>query len=146
MRSASRCVAAGTVQAWRPIPDELRQLWLVRNAGALVGAAALVVGLLLPAVASNSASITLVSIMAFSIIGLSVGIITGSGGQLSLGQFAVAAIGGTVSFAVSSRTGNFPLAVVYAGVAAYAVLFVFAAVVHHLVFGIGGAYPQRGQR
>ena len=105
------------VQAWRPIPDELRQLWLVRNAGALVGAAALVVGLLLPAVASNSASITLVSIMAFSIIGLSVGIITGLGGQLSLGQFAVAAIGGTVSFAVSSRTGNFPLAVVYAGVA-----------------------------
>jgi ABC-type branched-subunit amino acid transport system ATPase component/ABC-type branched-subunit amino acid transport system permease subunit len=106
------------VQAWRPIPHELRQLWLVRNLGKVVGVIVLALAIMLPAVASNSASINLISIMAFSIVGLSVGVITGLGGQLSLGQFAVAAIGATISWVVSSRTGNFPLALLYAGMGA----------------------------
>ena len=37
----------------------------------------------------------------FAIVGLSVGIITGLGGQLSLGQFAVGAVGAVVSYHVS---------------------------------------------
>ena len=46
-------------------------------------------------------------IVAFGFVGLSFGVVTGLGGQLSLGQFAVAAIGATVSSAVVANTGNF---------------------------------------
>ena len=106
------------VQAWRPIPEALRRVWLVRNLGRVIGLTLLVVALLLPIVASDSASITLTSIMAFSIVGLSVGVITGLGGQLSLGQFALAAVGAVISYEVSRRTGNFFLAFLYAGLGA----------------------------
>ncbi len=56
--------------------------------------------------------------MGFTIIGLSVVILTGLAGQLTLGQFAVGAVGAVVSYYVSSRTGNFPLAVLYGGLSA----------------------------
>src|SRR5439155_1755563 len=72
------------VQAWRPIPEALRRVWLVRNLGRVIGLTLLVVALLLPIVASDSASSTLTSIMAFSIVGLSVGVITGLGRQRPL--------------------------------------------------------------
>jgi ABC-type branched-subunit amino acid transport system ATPase component/ABC-type branched-subunit amino acid transport system permease subunit len=105
------------VQALRPIPEALQRLWLVRNLGRLVGVVAIAVAAVLPVFVTNSTSITLVSIMAFSIIGLSVGIVTGLGGQLSLGQFAIGGIGAWASFEVSSRTGNFALSFLYAGLA-----------------------------
>jgi ABC-type branched-subunit amino acid transport system ATPase component/ABC-type branched-subunit amino acid transport system permease subunit len=105
------------VQALRPIPEALQRLWLVRNLGFVVAILAVGVAAALPIFVTNSTSITLVSIMAFSIIGLSVGIITGLGGQLSLGQFAIGGIGAWASFEVSSRTGNFGLSFLYAGLA-----------------------------
>src|SRR4051812_20177241 len=105
------------VQALRPIPEALQRLWLVRNLGLLVGLLVVGFAAALPVLISNSTSITMVSIMAFSIIGLSVGIITGLGGQLSLGQFAIGGIGAWASFEVSSRTGNFALSFLYAGLA-----------------------------
>jgi ABC-type branched-subunit amino acid transport system ATPase component/ABC-type branched-subunit amino acid transport system permease subunit len=105
------------VQALRPVPEALQRLWLVRNLGMLVGLAALVVAALLPLFISSSNAITMVSIMAFAIVGLSVGIITGLGGQLSLGQFAVAAVGAWASYEVSSRIGHFELSFLYAGLA-----------------------------
>jgi ABC-type branched-subunit amino acid transport system ATPase component/ABC-type branched-subunit amino acid transport system permease subunit len=105
------------VQAMRPVPEILRRIWLVRNLGLLTGLVALAVAAVLPLFISNSDSITMVSIMAFAIVGLSVGIITGLGGQLSLGQFAVAAIGAWASYEVSSRIGHFELSFLYAGLA-----------------------------
>jgi ABC-type branched-subunit amino acid transport system ATPase component/ABC-type branched-subunit amino acid transport system permease subunit len=105
------------VQALRPIPEALQKLWLVRNLGLLVGLVVVGCAAALPIFISNSTSITMVSIMAFSIIGLSVGIVTGLGGQLSLGQFAIGGIGAWASFEVSSRTGNFGLSFLYAGLA-----------------------------
>jgi ABC-type branched-subunit amino acid transport system ATPase component/ABC-type branched-subunit amino acid transport system permease subunit len=105
------------VQALRPIPVALKQLWIVRNLGLLVGLAALAVALVLPMFISNSSSITMVSIIGFAIVGLSVGIITGLGGQLSLGQFAIAAVGAWASYEVSSRIGHFELSFLYAGLA-----------------------------
>ena len=105
------------VQALRPIPEALQRLWLVRNLGSIVAVAALLVAAVLPLFVTNSTSITFVSIMGFAIIGLSVGIVTGLGGQLSLGQFAVGAVGAWASFEVSSRTGNFALSFLYAGLA-----------------------------
>ncbi|HYZ93795.1 MAG TPA: ATP-binding cassette domain-containing protein [Actinomycetota bacterium] len=108
------------VQAWRPLPESFRKVFAVRHLGLLAGGGSLVIAALLPLVVNNSTSIKLVGIIAFTIVGLSVGIITGLGGQLTLGQFALAAIGAVVSYHVTSRVGNIGLGFVYAGLAAAA--------------------------
>jgi ABC-type branched-subunit amino acid transport system ATPase component/ABC-type branched-subunit amino acid transport system permease subunit len=105
------------VQAFRPIPDELQRLWLVRNLGFCVAVAFFGCAALLPLFVSNTTATSLTTIVAFAVVGLSVGIVTGLGGQLSLGQFAIAGIGAWVSYEVSSRVGHFELAFLYAGLA-----------------------------
>jgi len=110
-----------TVQAVRPLPAALRQVWLIRNLGLLVGLAALGFFALLPLVISNANCVKITGIFALIVVGLSVSIVTGLGGQLSLGQFAIAAIGGLVSFQVARRTGSYVESFVYAGLAAAAV-------------------------
>jgi ABC-type branched-subunit amino acid transport system ATPase component/ABC-type branched-subunit amino acid transport system permease subunit len=109
------------VQAWRPVPEALNRVWLIRNLGRVIAGVALIAALLLPLVISHSNSITMVSIYTFALVGLSVGILTGLGGQLTLGQFAVAAVGATVSFVVASRVSSFGLSFLYAGLAGGAV-------------------------
>ena len=106
------------VQAMRPIPEALRRIWLVRNLGPLTAVGAFVIVLALPLLISNSASVTVTAIMAFSVVGLSVGMLTGLGGQLTLGQFAVGAVGAIVAIHFSNATGNFFLAVVYGALVA----------------------------
>ena len=108
------------VQAWRPVPEAFRRVFLVRHLGLLTGIAAAAISVVLIMVVTNSDAIILVSMMGFAVVGLSVGVITGLGGQLSLGQFALAAVGSTISYYVSSRTGSFPLAFLYAGLGAAA--------------------------
>jgi ABC-type branched-subunit amino acid transport system ATPase component/ABC-type branched-subunit amino acid transport system permease subunit len=108
------------VQAWRPVPEAFRRVFVVRHLGTITGLIAIVISAALVLVVSNSDAIILVSMMGFAVVGLSVGIITGLGGQLSLGQFALAAVGATISFHVASRVGNFPLAFLYAGLGAAA--------------------------
>jgi ABC-type branched-subunit amino acid transport system ATPase component/ABC-type branched-subunit amino acid transport system permease subunit len=109
------------VQALRPVPEQLREIWLVRNLGVVVGVAGLGVLAVLPLFIDNAKSVSVTGILAFVIVGLSVGVLTGLGGQLTLGQFAVSAIGAVVSYKVSSRIGDFPLALLYAGLGAAAV-------------------------
>ena len=109
------------IQGLRPLPETISNLREVRIVGRIIAGAAIVVALVLPAFVTNSSSITLTTIMAFTIIGMSVGIVTGLGGQLSLGQFAIGAVGAVVSYKVSSRAGSFPLAFLYGGLAAAAV-------------------------
>jgi ABC-type branched-subunit amino acid transport system ATPase component/ABC-type branched-subunit amino acid transport system permease subunit len=108
------------VQAWPPVADHLRRLWIVRRAGwiaaASAGGAALIAGLLV----TNATAVTLVTVMAFGLVGLSVGIVTGLGGQLSLGQFALAGVGATASYVIMHQTGNWVLAFIMAGLAAAA--------------------------
>jgi ABC-type branched-subunit amino acid transport system ATPase component/ABC-type branched-subunit amino acid transport system permease subunit len=110
-----------SVQPWPPLPDALRRIWTVRNLGWIVAAIGVVVSLLIGVLATNAAAITLVVIAAFGMVGLSFGVVTGLGGQLSLGQFAVAAIGATVSSAVVAQTGNFFLGFGVGGLGAAAV-------------------------
>src|SRR3954465_3422594 len=112
------------VQALRPIPEALQRLWMARNLGLIAAGLCVVIPAALPLFVTNSTSITFVSIMSFAIIGLSVGIVTGLGGQLSLGQFAIGAGGAWASFEVSSRTGNFALSFLYAGLAGAAISLV----------------------
>ena len=106
------------VQAARPLPLALRQLRSVRALGPTLGLTVLLCFLVLPLLLSNATSVKLTGTFGFIIIGLSVGIVTGLGGQLSLGQFALGGIGAVASFEVSRRTGNFVEAFLYAGLAA----------------------------
>jgi ABC-type branched-subunit amino acid transport system ATPase component/ABC-type branched-subunit amino acid transport system permease subunit len=109
------------VQAARPLPAAIRRLPSVRLLGPSILLVAVVVCALLPLTISNAASVQFTGTFGFIIIGLSVGIITGLGGQLSLGQFALGAVGAYVSYEVSRRTGNFFESFLYAGLAAAAV-------------------------
>jgi ABC-type branched-subunit amino acid transport system ATPase component/ABC-type branched-subunit amino acid transport system permease subunit len=115
------------VQAIRPVPVALQRLWSVRNLGLVVGLAVAALAAVIPLISTSGASIKLVSIMGFAAVGLSVSIITGLGGQLSLGQFAVAAVGAWVSVEVSKRVGHFELAFLYAG---------FAGAIASLIIGL----------
>jgi ABC-type branched-subunit amino acid transport system ATPase component/ABC-type branched-subunit amino acid transport system permease subunit len=65
-------------------------------------------------------------IYAVAVVGISLGILTGLGGQVSLGQFAIAAVGGVVAYKVMSHGGNAVLAYVAAGVVGSAVLALIA--------------------
>lgn len=112
------------VTGLKPIPDAVRAIPVVRRLGLIAALASLAIALLLPLVVSHSASITLVTIIAFAIVGLSISVLTGYAGQLSLGQFGLAAVGATVSYHVAFRTGNFALAVLYAGLSAAGVALV----------------------
>jgi ABC-type branched-subunit amino acid transport system ATPase component/ABC-type branched-subunit amino acid transport system permease subunit len=106
------------VQGLRPIPQRIQQIRIVRVLPPVLTVAFLVFLALLPQFITNSLSVTFTGMIGFAIVGLSIGVLTGLGGQLTLGQFAVAAIGAVVSFQVSSRIGDFPLALLYAGLGA----------------------------
>lgn len=114
------------VQALRPIPEQLRKLWLVRNLGPITAIAVFGLAAALPLWITNANSVTLTGIFGFAIVAMSVGLVTGLGGQLSLGQFALAAVGGAVSVLVSSHTGSFFIAFLYGGLSAAAVSLVIA--------------------
>jgi ABC-type branched-subunit amino acid transport system ATPase component/ABC-type branched-subunit amino acid transport system permease subunit len=111
------------LRPWPILPEAFRQVWAIRNLGRLAAAGALVAAVGFGTASTNSTAVTLVAIVAFSLMGLSIGVVTGLGGQLALGQFALAGIGAVASFAVTSRLGpgGFPLALVCAAVAAGAV-------------------------
>jgi ABC-type branched-subunit amino acid transport system ATPase component/ABC-type branched-subunit amino acid transport system permease subunit len=102
----------------RALPEHLALLPEVRFAAPVLAVVAMAVGISLPLVVTNSAAVTLTLILAYSIVGLSVALITGLAGQLSLGQFALAGVGALAAYQVSHRIGAFPLAFVYGGLAA----------------------------
>ncbi len=81
---------------------------------------AAVVAVSLSWVVSNETASVLTAVAGFALVGLSVGLITGTLGQLSLGQFAYAGIAAAVSVHVVDGTGSFVFGVL-CGVAAAAV-------------------------
>jgi len=109
------------VLPWKPLPDAFRAVWSIRNLGAVAGAAALGVAVLVPLFTTNQVAFSLVAVVSFSLIGLSIAIVTGMAGQLSLGQFALAGVGATVSYRLTAAHGNYLLGFVAAGVVAAAV-------------------------
>jgi ABC-type branched-subunit amino acid transport system ATPase component/ABC-type branched-subunit amino acid transport system permease subunit len=116
--------AWSAVQPWRALPEEIANLWTVRNLGLILGGTGLFVLVVLPLFLSNVTATTLTGLMGSVMVALSVGIVTGLGGQLTLGQFALAAVGATVSFQMAERLGGNPLTLVFGGVAAAAVTVV----------------------
>lgn len=112
------------VQPWRPLPDELAKLWPVRNLGWIMAGFVVVPMAVAPLFLSNVTAVTLTALLGIVMVALSVGIITGLGGQLTLGQFALAAVGATVSALISARSGGNPLSLLAGGVVAAIVTIV----------------------
>jgi ABC-type branched-subunit amino acid transport system ATPase component/ABC-type branched-subunit amino acid transport system permease subunit len=77
-----------------PVPERLRQIWWIRRMPQLVAAAALLVAIVLPLIVRESFHHqTYAIILGFALCAVSVTVLTGWGGQLSLGQMAFAGIG-----------------------------------------------------
>ncbi len=110
--------AWSAVMPWPKLPERLRQIWTVRNMGLIAAVAGFAIALLVSAFVTNTAAITLAAIVAFALVGLSVGVVTGLGGQLSLGQFALAGVGAVASFYVTRHLGVFALGLVAAALTA----------------------------
>jgi len=112
------------VLPWAPLPESYQRVFAIRNLGRIVLGLGLFLALLTPLMATNASSVAFALIMAFSLVGLSVGIVTGLAGQLSLGQFALAGIG-AVAFARLVQHGvPWPVCFLAAGLAAAAVSLV----------------------
>ena len=102
----------------RPLPRAVQHLPAVRALNWIGFAAFLVVALVVPFGLSNSQIFLLTSVVAFAIVGLSVTILTGYSGQISLGQVAFFGIGAAVSYQLTVQLYvPFWLAVVLSGVA-----------------------------
>jgi ABC-type branched-subunit amino acid transport system ATPase component/ABC-type branched-subunit amino acid transport system permease subunit len=111
----------------RRVPSAYRRFWLTRHFGVVMGVLTLV--MMATAVPvwflDNSSAFVLVQVFAYGIVGLSVLVLTGKGGQLSLGQFAVAAVGAVVSVRVVAATDVFilgPVAAIATGAVVTAIL------------------------
>ncbi len=76
------------------IPEHLKEIWWVRRMPQLITGTALFVAIVVPLFVTQSAhQFTYTSILAFAICAVSVTVLTGWAGQLSLGQMAFAGLG-----------------------------------------------------
>ena len=82
----------------RPVPRALQQLPAVRAMGWVALGVGLLVAVVVPVFLSNSQTYLLTTVVAFAIAGLSVMILTGYSGQISLGQIAFFGLGAAVSY------------------------------------------------
>ena len=118
---AGRRVEQGSwtsLQGFRPVPEAWRRVWTVRSAGPTVAFVAVALAVVLQPVIGSAASFKLSTTFAIAIVGLSAFIVTGLSGQLSLGQFALAGVGGWIGYLVAHASGNFVVAVFAGGAAA----------------------------
>src|SRR4029077_18878607 len=77
------------------VPERLREIWWGRRMPQLVARLALLGAIALPSLVQQSSRHVTYSVIAgFAICAVSVTVLTGWGGQLSLGQMAFAGIGG----------------------------------------------------
>jgi ABC-type branched-subunit amino acid transport system ATPase component/ABC-type branched-subunit amino acid transport system permease subunit len=83
------------------VPERLRKIWWVRRLPQFVAGFALVVALIVPLMSNRSERHqTWAMIVAFALCAVSVVVLTGWGGQLSLGQMAFAGIGALTAAAL----------------------------------------------
>ena len=123
-REEEKGSAWAAVQPWRALPEELAKLWAVRNLGWVIGVAGIGLLAVAPFFLSNVTATTFTGLLGSVMVALSVGIVTGLGGQLTLGQFALAAVGAVVSYHVAGRIGGNPVSLLAGGLAAAAVTIV----------------------
>ena len=84
------------------VPERLKSIWWVRRMPQLIAGFALVVAVVVPLLSDQSARHqTWTVILAFALCAVSVVVLTGWGGQLSLGQMAFAGLGALTAAALS---------------------------------------------
>jgi len=105
------------VRAFDPLPYSLRQLPAVRALPWVSAAVLVPAGLLIPLLTTNQRATTFGLIASFAVVAMSLSLVTGLSGQLSLGQFAVAGVGAACSFLVADHGGSFIVGVMAACVA-----------------------------
>jgi ABC-type branched-subunit amino acid transport system ATPase component/ABC-type branched-subunit amino acid transport system permease subunit len=99
----------------RPIPAELQRLWWVRNHARIGAALALLAAIALPLlVTSSSRHYLYARILLMALVALSLTVLTGWAGQLSLGQFALVGLGGMSTYALVQSRVAFPAALLLA--------------------------------
>jgi branched-chain amino acid transport system permease protein len=110
-RTTGNRVEDQTVSSWqaarevRPIPTELRSIPIVRWGNAAPFAVALVFVISLPLWLSDSRLVIATVTAIFSIVAVSLVLLTGWAGHVSLGQMAFAAVGGAVGAWVTQDAG-----------------------------------------
>ena len=106
----------------KAVPARLAELWWVPRLNLLVALGALVLALLLPLVFTSASQLFLFSrVLLYAIAALSVTVLIGWAGQLSLGQMAFGGVGAFVTAGLVTRGMPFGLAIGYATVAGVAV-------------------------
>ncbi len=96
----------------RPVPARLRDHWVVRNTNRAAAAIVLVVAILLPVVIDTASRHFLYGrMLLFAIVALSLTVLTGWAGQLSLGQFAFVGLGAMTTASLVGNGVAFELAV-----------------------------------
>ncbi|MHB8719419.1 MAG: ABC transporter permease [Candidatus Dormibacteria bacterium] len=102
----------------RPVPPALRNHPRVRSAAHLIEGVLLTAVALFPWVAAPSQVVTGSAVMIDAMVGLSLLVLTGWAGQISLGQFAIAGVGAFAAAWTVSSWGLNPLLAILAGGAA----------------------------
>ncbi|HZT67089.1 MAG TPA: ABC transporter permease [Acidimicrobiales bacterium] len=106
----SRVVGA-SLSSWkairevRPIPNELRRLPEVRAGIRLFQLIVAAVAVAVPVILSTSQTYLAALVLIYAIVGLSLLVLTGWAGQISLGQFALAGFGGATTALLYGRHG-----------------------------------------
>jgi ABC-type branched-subunit amino acid transport system ATPase component/ABC-type branched-subunit amino acid transport system permease subunit len=107
-----------TASAARPIPERLRALWWVRRMTPIACTVGFAVAIALPfLLPAPSQTFAMSRMLLFALIGLSVTVLTGWAGQLSLGQFGFVGLGAFVTVGLTGRGVPFLPAVGYGTVA-----------------------------
>jgi len=89
----------------RALPPNVARLWSVRLIAPFTTLLCLAL-VVWWATRSTSDALTWTSIILFALLALSLGLIVGLGGDLSLGQYAIAGVGGAASFLTITNTGS----------------------------------------
>jgi branched-chain amino acid transport system permease protein len=120
--------AAGTwqsVKEYRPVPAELRQLPEVVLAKGLLANIVLFVAVVLPLLLPERFAARFALVVIFAMVGVSLVILTGWSGQISLGQWAFSGIGAAVAGSMAVRGWDFFVCILVAGlVGAFAAVLV----------------------
>ena len=104
------------VQPWAPLTVAQLHNPAIRNLGRMVAAISLLAAVMFGLVASNQAAREGGLLLRMALIGLSLYFLIGLAGQLSLGQFAIAAIGAAVAVRVAQGPGDMVVSFVAAGI------------------------------
>ncbi|MFN2539798.1 MAG: ATP-binding cassette domain-containing protein [Mycobacteriales bacterium] len=101
-----------------PVPEKLQRVWWTRHLGSLCAAVGVLCAALLPVFVTSASKLFLFSgVVVVALAGLSVTVLTGWAGQLSLGQYAFVGLGAVTAVSVVAHGYSFTAAIGYAAVA-----------------------------